>query len=171
MSKIIIIGCPGSGKSTLTFRLKEILNVPVLHLDKIYHIDNEKHITRQELMEKVDTFAKSHDAWIIDGNYISTVEQRIELADTVILLDIETQICIQNAISRSQKERTADMAEGFDNSKIKDEFIEFIKSFKMQTLPKILEILKKYENNKKIIILKNYDEINYFIENLREKKL
>ena len=43
MSKIIVIGCPGSGKSTMTFKMCVKLNYPVLHLDKIYHIDNNNH--------------------------------------------------------------------------------------------------------------------------------
>lgn len=166
MKKIIVIGCPGSGKSTITFKMKDMLNYPVLHLDKIYHIDNNNHITREELVEKVEEFAKSHDNWIIDGNYISTVEQRVRLADTVILLDFDTDICIQNAINRSKKERTADLAEGFDNSKIKDEFIEFISNFKTNTLPKIMDILKKYEGEKNIVILRSYSEIDTFLDSL-----
>ena len=167
--KIIIIGCPGSGKSTMTFKMKELLNYPVLHLDKIYHIDNNSHITREQLVGKVDDFAKTHDKWIIDGNYISTIEQRIQLADTIILLDIDTQTCVNNAIERSKKQRTADMAEGFDNSKIKDEFIDFISNFNHQTLPVILDLLKKYENDKKIYILKSYSEIEDFLKHFAKQ--
>lgn len=166
MAKIIVIGCPGSGKSTMTFRLKEILNCPVLHLDKIYHIDNHTRISREELVRKVDTFAKNNDHWIIDGNYISTIEQRVKLADTVILLNLDMEICLQNAIARSKKDRTADMADGFDNSKIEDEFIESIIKFKADTLPRIFEILEQYKNEKKIIILKDYEEVNNFLHNL-----
>lgn len=166
MAKIIIIGCPGSGKSTMTFKLEEKLKFPVLHLDKIYHINNNTHITREELVEKVENFAKSNQNWIIDGNYISTIKQRVELADTIILLNLDTEVCIQNALARSKKDRTADMAEGFDNSKIEDKFIKFITNFKTNTLPQIFEILEQYKSEKKIIILKNYEEIDNFINNL-----
>ena len=165
MAKIIIIGCPGSGKSTMTFKLKDKLNYPVLHLDQIYHIDNENHITREELVEKVEEFAQANENWIIDGNYVSTVEQRVKLADTIVLLDYDTDLCVSNAIGRTKKERGADMAKGFDNSKIKDEFIEFIKSFKTNTLPRIMAVLENY-TDKNIVILKNYDEADRFIESL-----
>lgn len=169
MKKIIIIGCPGSGKSTLTFKLENILNYPTLHLDKIYHIDNQNHISREELISKVNEFANSHESWIIDGNYISTVEQRIQLADTIILLDIDTQTCINNAIGRSKKEKTADMAAGFDNSKLNSEFLEFITNFKQNSLPKIMDLFEKYKSSKNIIILKTYEEIDNFILNLKVK--
>ena len=167
MKKIIVIGCPGSGKSTMVFKMNEKLHYPVLHLDKIYHIDNERHITREELVSKVDEFAKTNDNFIIDGNYISTVEQRIKLADTVILLDIDTEICIQNAIGRSKKEKTADMADGFDNSKLQSEFLEFITKFKNDSLPKIMDLIEKYKNEKTIVVLKNYVEIDKFIDSLK----
>lgn len=166
MSKIIVIGCPGSGKSTMVFKMKDKLNYPVLHLDKIYHIDTNTHITREELVEKVNEFASQNDNWIIDGNYISTVEQRIKLSDTVILLDIDTDKCIQNAKNRTKQEKRADMADGFDITKVKDEFIEFIMKFKEDTLPKILDLFEKYKDEKQIIILKNYEEVDRFIESL-----
>ncbi|MBE5734908.1 MAG: topology modulation protein [Clostridiales bacterium] len=167
MAKIIVIGCPGSGKSTMTFQMEKILKYPVLHLDKIYHIDNDNHITREELVQQFTQFAKKNDNWIIDGNYISTIEQRINLADTIVLLDIDTDVCIQNAINRSKKDRTADLAEGFDNTKLEDDFIQFITNFKDNTLPKILQILEKYKDNKNIIILRNYTEVDYFLKNIK----
>lgn len=166
MNKIIVIGCPGSGKSTMVFRMNEKLKYSVLHLDKIYHIDNNTHITREELIKRVDKFANDNERFIIDGNYISTVEQRIKLADTIILLDIDTEICVQNAVNRSKKEKTADMADGFDNSKLKDEFLEFIGRFKNDSLPKIMGLIEAYKSEKNIIILKNYKEIDEFIESL-----
>ena len=36
MKKIIVIGCPGSGKSTLSKKLNEILGIPVVYLDMLY---------------------------------------------------------------------------------------------------------------------------------------
>lgn len=167
--RIILIGCPGSGKSTLTRRMNEILQYAVLHLDSIYHIDNTHHITRDELRQKVSEFANSHENWIIDGNYKSTIPERVELADTIILLDIDTKTCLANAQKRATLEHQTDMAKGFDISKISDGFLEFIDSFKNETMPEIMEILKKTKN-KNIIILKNYDEVDALIEKLRKTK-
>lgn len=117
--KIIVIGCPGSGKSVLTRRLNAILNLPVLHLDNVYHTGGKEHISREMLVKKVDDFTGQHDKWIIDGNYISTLEQRVKLADTIVLLDIPTDKCLQNAYKRENESKKHqrnrdDMAEGFD---------------------------------------------------------
>ena len=170
MSKIIVIGCPGSGKSTLTAKMENILNYPVMHLDKVYHIDNNTRISTEQLIQKVDQFANAYNDWIIDGNYITTMEQRIVLADTIVLLDIDTQTCVENAIARSKKQRQPDMAVGFDVSQISQEFLDYIAKFKQSTLPKILNLFEKYKNSKNIIILKTYDEIEQYVAGLKSQK-
>ncbi len=165
--KIILIGCPGSGKSTLTRRMNEILHYPVLHLDSIYHIDNIHHITREELKQKVANFASENENWIIDGNYKNTIPQRVELADTIILLDIATEVCLANAQKRTKQEHQTDMAKGFDISKINDGFLEFIEKFKNEIFPEILQNLQSAKG-KKVILLKNYDEVDALVERLKK---
>ena len=65
MKKIMIIGSPGSGKSTLSRKLKEILGIPVLHLDYIYHIDNNNQISREELKSTIKEFVTNNESFII----------------------------------------------------------------------------------------------------------
>ena len=97
------------------------------------------------------------------------MEQRIILADTIILLDIDSATCVQNATDRSKKERQPDMAVGFDVSKISQEFLDYIAKFQETTLPKMLDLLEKYKNSKKIIVLKSYGEIQEYILQLKKQ--
>ena len=59
------------------------------------------------------------------------------------------------------------MAEGFDYT-VTEEFINFIKSFKQDTMPRIKYILKNFPN-KSIKILSSYREIEEFTDNLRKE--
>jgi len=55
------------------------------------------------------------DSWIIDGNYGSTLPQRLEKADTVIYLDYPISLCVQRLFRRiwTYRGRTRpDMTEG-----------------------------------------------------------
>lgn len=62
MKKIIVIGCPGSGKSTMVFKMQDILKgYAVLHLDKAYHIDNNTRISSEELLKIIRDFAKNNE--------------------------------------------------------------------------------------------------------------
>lgn len=165
--KIIIIGCPGAGKSMLTNRINEFLRYPVMHLDKVYHTGGKAHIMREELINKVNYFANRYDNWIIDGNYISTLEMRVKLADTIILLNIQCEICLINAYNRAEEYikqgiNRDDMAEGFDWT-ITEEFVNYIKNFEKDAIPKIKDILKNY-TDKKVKELSNYKELEEFID-------
>ena len=76
MKKVIVIGCPGSGKTTFSQRLSEKTGLPLFHLDAIWHKPDKTHITREEFDARLsDIFAR--DLWIIDGNYQRTLERRL----------------------------------------------------------------------------------------------
>lgn len=168
--KIIIIGCPGAGKSVLTKRLNTILNYPVMHLDKIYHTGGKSHITREELVNEVNRFTNKYENWIIDGNYISILEMRVKLADTIILLNIPSDICLKNVYEKEKEcikngVNRDDMAGNFDVT-VNEEFIIFIKNFGKETLTKIKNILGLY-GEKNIIIVNSYSELDKFIDNFK----
>ena len=59
------------------------------------------------------------------------------------------------------------MAEGFDISIIKDDFLDFIAKFKNETLPKIMDLYQKYKDKKQFVILHNYKEVDEFLNNLK----
>lgn len=104
MSKIIVIGSPGAGKSIFSQKLRNITNIPLYHLDMLYHKADGTHISKEELEEKLKEILKK-DNWIIDGNYQRTIEMRLKECDTVFLLDFPTEVCVEGAKSRIGKKR------------------------------------------------------------------
>ncbi len=158
----MIVGCPGSGKSRLSKLLGTQLNIPVLHLDYIYHIDNFHQISRNELKTMIQSFVESHESFIIDGNYNATMEWRLQFCDTVVLLDIETDICVENVLKRMDESSREDMAPQFDNSIMDEDFLDFVKTFKTRKLPGIKELL--LQHNKSTVVLTDYDEVDSFLK-------
>ena len=104
MNKVIVIGCPGSGKTTFAEKLNKLTGLPLFYLDAIWHKADKTHISREEFDNKLKEIDKL-DKWIIDGNYSRTIETRIKMCDTVILFDLPTEICLMGATERIGKQR------------------------------------------------------------------
>lgn len=99
MKKIVIIGCPGSGKSYFSKKLKEKLNIPLYHLDMIWNKEDKTTLTREEFDIELQKIFNTNN-WIMDGNYQRTLDLRISNSDTVILLDYPLDVCLNGATSR-----------------------------------------------------------------------
>jgi adenylate kinase family enzyme len=165
MNKIIVIGCPGSGKTTFAEKLNKITNLQIYYLDAIWHRPDRTHISRNDFDARISEIF-SLDQWIIDGNYSRTLERRIIACDTVFLFDLPTEICLQGATERLGKGR-------YDipwiDIELDPKLKEQIEQFKTCNLPEIYRILDKYSDNKQIVIFKSRKEADDFIDNLERK--
>ena len=162
MKKIIIIGSPGAGKSVFSKKLSDMTNIKLYHLDMIYHKEDGTHISKEELEKKLIKIFEE-DSWIIDGNYQRTMEMRLKQCDTVFLLDVSTDICIEGAKSRIGKERE-DLP--WVEQELDEKFEKTIIDFSKEKLPKIYELLNKYKDNIDVHIFKSRDEADNFIKNI-----
>ena len=79
MKRIIIIGCPGSGKSTLSRELHNITDIPLFHLDMMYWNSNKTTVEKSIFLERLSE-ALQKSEWIIDGNYNSTILTELVVA-------------------------------------------------------------------------------------------
>ena len=159
MRKVIIIGCPGAGKSTFARRLRDATGLPLYYLDMLWHRQDQTTISREEFDERLHEIL-CRGEWIIDGNYQRTLEKRLEECDTVFLLDYPLEVCLSGAASRIGKARE-DMPwiePAFDEA-----FRQWIVDFPRDQLPHIYDLLAKYQENRDIIIFKSRkDAEDYF---------
>lgn len=159
MKRIIVIGCPGSGKSTFARRLRDKTGLPLYYLDMIYHNPDRTCIPREEFDKKLSEILEKEE-WIIDGNYNRTLEMRMEKCDTVFFLDLPTHICLASAEQRIGKKRE-DMP--WIEHEFDPEFRDYIKSFSDHSIGKIYELIEKYKS-KNIVIFKTREQVDAFFE-------
>ena len=151
MRKVIVIGCPGAGKSTFARKLRDATNLPLYYLDMLWHKEDKTNISREEFDTKLNDILEK-DKWIIDGNYLRTLEMRLKECDTVFLLDYSLEVCLAGAKSRIGKKRV-DMP--WVETELDEEFKQFIEDFSKSQLPQVYELLDKYSEELNIIIFKS----------------
>ena len=159
MNKIIVIGCPGSGKSTFSIELGNKTNIPLFHLDMMYWNADKTTVGKQVFLDRLCEVL-NEDNWIIDGNYISTMESRLSVCDTVFWLDYPLEICLEGIKNRMGKERP-DMP--WVETEEDEEFIDFIKKFNEEQRPIILKLLEKY-SDKNIVVFKSREEADSYLK-------
>ena len=76
MKRVLVLGCPGAGKSTFARKLSEATGLPLTYMDMIWHRPDRTVIGREALIRELDR-VMAGESWIIDGNYISTLPQRL----------------------------------------------------------------------------------------------
>ena len=162
MKKIIVIGCPGSGKTTFAEKLRDKIGLPLFYLDAIWHKPDRTHISRDEFDGKLSDIL-AQDQWIIDGNYSRTLERRIAAADTVFLFDLPTQICLDGAVERIGKKRV-DMP--WVDTELDPNLKSEIEAFRDKNLPIIYELLQAYKEGRNFVVFKSREEADGYIEEI-----
>ena len=162
MNKVIIIGCPGSGKTTFAEKLSKITKFPLYYLDAIWHKPDKTHIAREDFDGRISKILET-PKWIIDGNYNRTIEMRLQQCDTVFLFDLPIELCIQGATDRLGKGRY-DLP--WIEKELNPSFKQLIEEFPTKSLPKIYELLEKYGKDKQVTVFKSRKEADDFLKTL-----
>jgi adenylate kinase family enzyme len=157
----MIIGCPGSGKSTFARALEAKTGLPLYYLDMMYWNPDRTTKPKEEFRAALRETVQLPE-WIIDGNYGSTLEIRMEACDTVIFLDYPVEVCIAGVEERRGKPR-ADMP--WVETEPDLEFVEFIKKYNEESRPTVIELLEKYKE-KNIIIFKSRAEADEYLRSI-----
>ena len=163
MKRVIIIGCPGSGKSTFARALQPKTGLPLVYLDMLNWNSDRTTVPREVFRARLAD-ALNGQEWIIDGNYCSTMEQRIAAADTIFFLDYVPEVCMEGILSRRGTVRPdIPWVEAPDD--VDEEFVEFVKNFSSETRPIVLELLAKY-SEKTIIIFRSRQDAEDYLSTL-----
>lgn len=163
MKKIIVIGCPGSGKTTFSEKLRDKIGLPLFYLDAIWHKPDKTHISRDEYDARLAGILV-RDSWIIDGNYSRTIECRMAACDTVFLFDLPAEVCLDGAIARLGKPRY-DMP--WIDTELDPKFKKEIEEFGDKNLPAIYALLDKYKDGRTVVIFKSREEADDYIRKIQ----
>ena len=166
MERILIIGCGGAGKSTLARQLGEKLNLPVVHLDRLYWKPGWVQESREEFDRKL-SLELDKGRWILDGNFNRTMPQRMAKCDTVIYLDFPRLTCLLGVMKRiltTYGKVRPDMGDGCPE-RFDLEFLQWVWNYNKNNREQNYRLLNEAAHVQKII-LKNRRMVKTFLKNL-----
>ena len=166
MERIVIIGCGGAGKSTLARQLSEKLNLPVVHLDKLWWKPGWVESTPEEFDGKLAVELEKPQ-WIMDGNFDRTIPARIAKCDTIIYLNFSRFACLLGVLKRvmtTHGKVRPDMGEGCPE-RFDLDFLKWVWDFNKNKREKNYRLLNEAEG-KQTIVLKNRRMVKRFLQSL-----
>jgi adenylate kinase family enzyme len=167
VQRVAIIGPGGAGKTTLALELGRITGLPVVHLDRVYWRPGWVEPSGEE-------WARDHrealggEAWIADGNYGSTMAERLGLADTIVLMDPPPALCVARVARRTMRtlgRPRADLPPGcVERLDVRETlaFWRYVWRYRRDRLPTVLERVRR-SGAGRIEVLRSRDDVRRFL--------
>jgi adenylate kinase family enzyme len=165
--RVVILGCSGTGKSTLAQQLGRRLGLPVVHLDVLYWRPGWQEPDTTGFRQRTAA-AIAGDAWISEGNYRETFDIRLPRADIVIILEAPRWLRLMRVMRRVIiSTRGPDLPEGCPEH-WDWKHLTVIWCFDRVTWPQIEAARLAYGHYVPVIRLRSRREVTKFLASLRQ---
>lgn len=168
--RIMVVGCPGSGKTTFATRLGKILGREVIHLDKLLWLPDWQMMDYSQRKEIHDGII-GNSQWIIDGMWRSHVAERIERATAVFFLDYPRCVCMMRAIKRRIRfhgKQRYDIAHGC-KEKLDGYFLKYIYNFRRNVRPYLVGQLQLHAEHLDLVTFRRPKEAEKFLADMEQR--
>jgi adenylate kinase family enzyme len=167
MERILVMGSPGSGKSTFARRLSQITGIPVVSLDALYWKPGWQPSDAAEFEARVAEVIR-RPRWIVDGDYTWWAgDIRRGVADGVIWFDLPRRTCMVGIMSRiatSYGRVRPEMAEGCPE-RLNVEFFRYVWTYRQVQRPKLLQYLEGLRADQALICFTNRAQADRYLAN------
>lgn len=161
--RVLVIGCSGGGKSTLSRAIAAHLDLEYQSIDRdvrwLAGWKERDRDARRLILE--DLVAR--ERWVMDGSNPSTFDLRVPRADLVIWVRLPRLTCLAGVARRVWRYYGTvrpDMADGCPEPLPDRAFLDYIWNFEKKTAPVFLRKLAKYGPDVAVCVLKSRAEVS-----------
>jgi adenylate kinase family enzyme len=98
--RINVIGTSGSGKTTFSRELAEVLGLPCIEIDQVYWGPDWSFRPDEEFFSSLSKLLEG-DHWVLDGNYTRTMEFKWNRVQSVIWINYSFPRTVYQAVTRA----------------------------------------------------------------------
>jgi adenylate kinase family enzyme len=170
MRRVLVLGSPGSGKSTFSHKLGAITGLPVIHLDQLFWEPGWVQAPTEVFLQRLRD-ALAREEWIIDGNFASSLDLRVPRADRIILFERSRLACVARIgrrIATSHGVVRDDMAPGCPE-RLDFDFLKYVWSFPAKLWPQTLAAIERHGAMARTITLRSDRETAAFLAQLQAR--
>lgn len=166
MQRVAVIGCGGSGKTTLANELAARLGVPVIHIDSHYwqFRDGQRVESTPEEWATCHRELIARPAWVMDGMKLGLLRERLVRADTVVYLDPPTRSCLLGIFRRRVRYRGQLRPDLGVYDRINREFLSWVWSFRRRQRPGLLEVLTDFDG--RVVVIRRRGDVRRFLDSV-----
>lgn len=167
VKRILVIGCSGGGKTTLSVKLADQLNTEYQSIDRDIQWlpgwkEREKQAQRAMITELVN-----RDRWVMDGSGASTFDIRLPRTDLILWVRVPRYIALKGLASRVLRNYGSvrpEMAQGCPEKFPDREFLSYIWNFEKKHAPLFVKNIEEYGSNIPVAILESHSKIDSMLK-------
>ncbi|MEF0942350.1 AAA family ATPase [Rhizobium sp. BR 362] len=164
--RILVMGCSGGGKSTLSQQICARLDLPYVSMDREFFwlpgwVNRDKAEERALIAAKV-----AEERWLIDGTAPSSFDLRLPRTELVLWVRVPRWLCMWGALSRALRwlgRSRPDMAPGCPE-RIDWEFLRYIWDWERKFAPKVLAGIAQHAPDVPVLQLKSRGDMRRLLD-------
>lgn len=165
--RILVIGCSGGGKSTLSHKIATALDLPYHPMDReVFWLPGWVQRPRDEHRGIIAQIVEA-EAWLMDGTNPSSFDLRLPRSDLVIWVRLPRWRCLLGVYRRASRyvgRHRPEMAEGCVEKWPDREFLSYIWNFEQKFAPRIIQEIEKHGPTVPVVTVKSHGEMAHLLD-------